>query len=152
MCSYSSCYKLEIDSYSQKIICNFIGTTKQELTVSTQKKMRKEYKHNTKQCSNQRKIEDKDRKELQKQPENNEQNINNYHLSIITLNVLNDTFQSKGISGSVGKNNMMHLYAFYERLTSEVETHRLKVKECRKIHTNRKEIQCCYTNIRQNLL
>lgn len=70
------------------------------------------------------------------------------NLPITTLNVLDEIFQSKGISGSMYKNNKMHLYAFYKRLTSEGQTHRLKVKGEPKIHANRKESWCSCTYIR----
>lgn len=70
------------------------------------------------------------------------------HLSINTLNVLDEIFQSKGISGSMYKNNKMQLCAFYKRLTSEGQTHRLKVKKEPKIHAYRKETWCSRTNLR----
>lgn len=62
---------------------NLTVNTKQKLVVYTQKKMRKECKYNTEERYQTTRIEqreERDREELEKQPENGQQNIiiNNY--------------------------------------------------------------------------
>ena len=50
MCSNLSCYQLKIDHCVQRMIyVNLTVTTKQEVTVNSHKKMRKESKHSTKE-------------------------------------------------------------------------------------------------------
>ena len=50
MCSNLSCYQLKVDSYIYRLLyVNYMVSTKQKLTADTQKIMRKESKHNTKE-------------------------------------------------------------------------------------------------------
>lgn len=60
---------------------NLTVNAKQKLVVNTQKKMRKECKYNTEERYQTTRIEqreERDREELEKQPENGQQNDNKY--------------------------------------------------------------------------
>ena len=101
---------------------------------------RKEFKHVTNESHQTTKEDSKRRKreELQKQPENNEQNgnkaipINNYFKCKQTK-----FSNQKTQNGWLDYKNKTHVYAAYNRLISYIKTHRLKVEGQKKLsHSN----------------
>ena len=81
-------------------------TTKQKLTVNTQKRKRKEYKHTTKESHQNTKEKSKRRKKgTERNYKNSQKTINkmsiNTYLSIITFNV-------NGLNSSIKRNKVLH--------------------------------------------
>ena len=88
MCSYLSCKKLKTGYYLHRIsYVNLTVTTRKKFIVNTQKKIRKESKHNTKENhQNTRKVRKRRKKQRGTTKIFNKMSISTY-LLIITLRV-----------------------------------------------------------------
>ena len=139
MCSNLSHYQLKTDCYLHMIVyVHLMVTTRKKLITNTQKKIRKKFKHNTKEYHQNTMKERKRKRNKHRRNKNSQKTINekaiSTYLSIITLNVngLNSPIKRHGVAEWIKKQHPF-ICCLQETHFRSKKTHRMKLKRWIKI-------------------